>query len=140
MKKKVEILLFITWFQAFLATFGSLFFSEVLNFIPCEKCWYQRILMYPQVLLYGLALFHKDLRYAQAGLYLSGIGIVIAAYHYGLQKIPALHAESSSCGVVPCDGEYINLLGFITIPFLSLIAFTVIFVMHMWMRKELKKL
>ncbi|MEM7737254.1 MAG: disulfide bond formation protein B, partial [Deinococcota bacterium] len=34
------------WLIALVATAGSLYFSEVRNFIPCTFCWYQRILMY----------------------------------------------------------------------------------------------
>lgn len=131
MTKKVERLLFFAWLQAFIAMIGSLIFSEVLEFIPCEKCWYQRILMYPLVLLYGLALVKKDSRYAGAGLMMSGIGFLLAAYHYGLQKLPALQpAFGGGCGPVSCSGEYINLLGFITIPLLSFTAFTIIFLLH----------
>lgn len=118
---------------------GSLYFSEVRDFIPCEMCWYQRILMYPMVLLYGIALIKKDLRYAESGLYMSGVGILVSAYHYGIQKVPALQHGSGSCGIVPCDGQYINLFGFITIPFLAGVAFLVIFCSHMWLKRKIKE-
>ncbi|KGX84736.1 disulfide oxidoreductase [Pontibacillus litoralis] len=137
--KKVESVLFLLWLQAFVATMGSLYFSEIRGFVPCEMCWYQRIFMYPLVLLYGLALIKKDIRYAQGGLYLSIIGAATALYHYGIQKVPALQPEIGSCGLVPCNGQYINVFGFITIPLLSLIAFSVIICLHVWVLKQIKK-
>lgn len=53
----------------------------------------------------------------------------VSAWHYSLQKIPALSA-GDSCGLVPCSGQYINLFGFITIPFLAGTAFIIIFIIH----------
>jgi len=139
MNQKSEVVLFIAWVQAVIAVLGSLYFSEVKDFIPCEMCWFQRILMYPLVLLYGISLIKKDLRYAEGGLYLSGIGILVSAYHYGIQKVPALQHGGGSCGIVPCDGQYINLFGFITIPFLAGMAFIVIFTCHLWLKRKMKQ-
>jgi len=136
MNQKSEIVLFAAWVQAFLAVLGSLYFSEVKDFIPCEMCWFQRILMYPLVLLYGIALIKKDIRYAEAGLYMSGIGFLVSLYHYGIQKVPALQHGAGSCGLVPCDGAYINEFGFVTIPFLAGIAFIVIFTCHLWLKRK----
>jgi len=136
MNRKSEVVLFIAWVQAFLAVLGSLYFSEVKDFIPCEMCWFQRILMYPLVLLYGIALIKKDIRYAEAGLYMSGIGFLVSLYHYGIQKVPALQHGGESCGIVPCDGAYINEFGFVTIPFLAGIAFIVIFTCHLWLKRK----
>ncbi|WP_345243036.1 disulfide oxidoreductase [Pontibacillus salipaludis] len=138
MSERVQKVLFFTWLTSVLATFGSLFFSEVMDFIPCEKCWYQRILMYPLVLLYGIALARKDLRYGAAGLFMSGLGVLVAAYHYGMQKLPFLKEAGDGCSVVSCGSTYINWGGFITIPLLSFTAFTIIFVCHLWMVRNNK--
>ena len=130
-KEKKELVLFIIWAQSVIATLGSLFFSEVMQYIPCELCWYSRILMYPLVIIYGVALFKKEVTVALPGMILSGIGTVVATYHYLIQKIPALQAAGDSCGVIPCTTEYINYFGFVTIPFLALTAFVVIFCLHL---------
>ncbi|WP_181349219.1 disulfide oxidoreductase [Thalassobacillus sp. CUG 92003] len=128
--KSQENVLFLVWALTVTATGGSLFFSEVLGYIPCEFCWYQRILMYPLVIIYGMALWKKQVTIALPGLVLSGAGIALSFYHYLLQKLPALEEAGGSCGIVPCNGEYINWLGFITIPLLSFCAFAIVFVCH----------
>jgi disulfide bond formation protein DsbB len=118
--------LYLAWLVATVATVGSLYFSEVRFFVPCPLCWYQRVLMYPLVILLGIASFHGDRAIVRYALPMSLLGAGIAFYHYLLQKLPGLGA-SPLCRVgVPCNVEYINWLGFITIPFLSLVAFTVI--------------
>lgn len=134
--KKQETFLLIIWTQSLLAVFGSLFYSEVMGYIPCDLCWYQRILMYPLVVIYGVALIRKDINVAFPGVFLSGIGILVSAYHYSLQKVPFLQDAGGICGDVPCTSQYINYFGFVTIPFLALIAFTVIFVCHLIMVKK----
>ncbi|MBD1382289.1 disulfide formation protein C [Metabacillus arenae] len=125
--KKNENLLFLAWAASFVAALGSLYFSEIMKYVPCTLCWYQRIFMYPLVILLGMAIYKKDYTIAWYSLVLSGIGALISLYHYGIQKVPFLGQNSISCGQVPCTGEYINWLGFITIPFLALTAFIVIF-------------
>ncbi len=137
--KSSETILLIIWIQALVATLGSLFYSEVMGFIPCELCWIQRIFMYPLVMIYGVAAFKKDLSIALPGLFLSGIGMFISAYHYLLQKLPALHEVGASCGIVPCHTEYVNYFGFITIPFLAGTAFIIIFTLHIVLLKQSRR-
>ncbi|SFJ63951.1 disulfide bond formation protein DsbB [Halobacillus dabanensis] len=129
MKKNFETWLFLLWATSLVATVGSLFFSEVLGYEPCELCWYQRILMYPLVIIYGAALWKKKMDMAIPGLIMSGIGMLISIYHYSLQKIPAL-STGDTCGLVPCNAQYINIFGFVTIPFLAGTAFIIIFIIH----------
>lgn len=134
--KKVENLLSIAWIASFIATLGSLYFSEIMQYTPCDLCWYQRIFMYPLVIILGIGVFKKDASIALYTLILSGIGGCISIYHYSIQKIDFLGENSISCGIVPCTGEYINWLGFITIPFLALIAFIIIFVSSLLLLKK----
>ena len=134
--KKQETLLLIIWTQSVLAIFGSLFYSEVMGYIPCDLCWYQRIFMYPLVIIYGAAILKKDVNIALPGVVLSGIGILVSGYHYGLQKLPFLQDAGGICGDVPCTSQYINYFGFVTIPFFALIAFTLIFICHLIMLKS----
>ncbi|MDE5412489.1 disulfide oxidoreductase [Alkalihalobacterium chitinilyticum] len=125
--KQNENLLFAAWGVSLIATIGSLYFSEILSFIPCELCWYQRIFMYPIVIILGIAVVKKDTKQALYSAVFSGIGLIIAFYHYLVQKVPAM-TKLDSCGLIPCASQYINWFGFITIPFLALVGFTIIFV------------
>ncbi|MBY7143051.1 disulfide bond formation protein B [Virgibacillus sp. NKC19-3] len=135
MTKKGENLLLLMWVQAFIALSGSLFYSEVMGYIPCELCWVQRIFMYPLVIIYGVAAIKKDISIALPGLILSGIGMFVSAYHYLIQKLPALQEAGDACGLVPCNAAYVNYFGFITIPFLAGLAFIIIFVLHLMLLK-----
>ncbi|MCP3026742.1 disulfide oxidoreductase [Halobacillus sp. A5] len=139
MKKRSETLLFITWAVSLAATLGSLFFSEVLRYTPCELCWYQRIFMYPLVVIYGVSLIKKNTEAALSGLILSGVGGCISIYHYLIQKVPAFQQAGDACGTVPCNAAYINWFGFVTIPFLAGTAFIFIFICHMMTIREQRR-
>jgi disulfide bond formation protein DsbB len=139
MEKRLENMLLAVWTVSLVATAGSLYFSEVRGYIPCEMCWYQRILMYPIVVIGAVAYFRKDFRASAYTLALSAIGGMISLYHYGIQKLPALQDSAPSCGQVSCTGAYINWFGFVTIPFLALIAFIIIAVISFFMLKRQKE-
>ena len=118
--------LYFAWLVAIVATLGSLYFSEVRHFVPCTLCWYQRILMYPLVVLLGIAGWRLDRSIRAYALPLSVLGMGFAAFHYLEQMVPGFGAEALCSTGVPCSGRYIEWLGFITIPFLALVAFTLI--------------
>jgi disulfide bond formation protein DsbB len=118
--------LLLAWIAAIIATLGSLYFSEVRHFIPCTLCWYQRIFMYPLAIILGIAIYRNDNSIYRYVLPLSIIGMVISAYHTVLQKIPYLQQFEMCTTGVPCSKDYLNWLGFITIPLMAFIAFTVI--------------
>lgn len=120
------LLLYGAWFVSLIATLGSLYFSEIKGFIPCELCWYQRISMYPLVFILGIATFQNDLKAFRYVLPLSLLGGSISVLHYLEQKIPGFGGFKPCVNGVPCNAEYINWLGFITIPFLALVAFILI--------------
>jgi disulfide bond formation protein DsbB len=116
---------YLTFTVATVATLGSLYFSEAMNFIPCELCWYQRIFMYPLVLISLVGIIKKDEYLPNYVLPFSVIGLGMSFYHYGLQW--GLWGDPTACaGGVACSARYINYGGFITIPFLALTAFTLI--------------
>ena len=123
-----ENILFIAWAASIIAMFGSLFFSEIKQYEPCTLCWYQRIMMYPLTIIIGIALIRKNYWISFYTMILSGIGAAISTYHYLLQKIPYFSNHAVSCGRIPCTGQYINWLGFITIPLLAWTAFVIIFI------------
>lgn len=118
---------YFAWLIALVSTLGSLYFSEIKNYIPCELCWYQRIFMYPMVILLGMATYRDDRRIADYALPLTFCGGGIALFHYLIQRFPSLAAASPCKEGVPCNLDYINWFGFITIPLLSLVAFGLMF-------------
>ena len=92
---------------------------------PCLMCWWQRIWMYPIAVISAIALLTKDKHFSRYTLGLSLIGIPFSLYHYFIQKVKV--PGSTSCSLDnPCSASEVNYLGFITIPFLALIAFVVI--------------
>ncbi|RFU62018.1 disulfide oxidoreductase [Peribacillus glennii] len=123
-----ENILFIAWAAAIIAMSGSLYFSEIKQYEPCELCWYQRIIMYPFTVILGIAIVKKDYKVSLYTMALSAIGASISTYHYLIQKVPFFTDYAPACGRVPCTGQYINWAGFITIPFLALTAFVIIFI------------
>ncbi|WP_342432748.1 disulfide oxidoreductase [Neobacillus sp. FSL H8-0543] len=118
--------LLLAWVAALIATIGSLYFSEVLHYIACTLCWYQRIFMYPLAIILGIAFYQNDKGITKYALPLSITGLIISGYHTVLQKIPYLQQFEMCTSGVPCSKDYINWLGFITIPMLAFIAFTII--------------
>lgn len=138
MSKKLENALLVIWVVSLTATLGSLYFSEIRGYEPCTLCWYQRILMYPIVLIVTVAYIQKNAKIALTTAVFSSIGAVTSLYHYSLQKLDFLQDTAPACGRVPCTGQYINWLGFITIPFLALTAFIIIAAVSFYMLKVLK--
>lgn len=111
---------------AVVATFGSLYFSNIAGFPPCVLCWYQRIAMYPIVAVLTVGLIIRDARAYLYALPLALAGLGIAVYHNLLYyKLLPESIEPCMMGV-SCTTKYIEWLGFITIPLLALIAFVLI--------------
>ncbi|MYL45090.1 disulfide bond formation protein B [Virgibacillus halodenitrificans] len=135
-KSRKQLYLYFAWLVSVIATLGSLYFSEILHYIPCELCWYQRIIMYPLALILGIATFTNDFNVKKYVLPLSLIGWCISLFHYLEQKVPGFAKLKACADGVPCDAAYINWLGFVTIPFLALIAFTLISVFMIMLRKK----
>ena len=110
---------------AAVATAGSLYFSESANFIPCKLCWYQRIAMYPLVPLLAVGIATRDDTVRRYGLALAVPGALIATYHVLLERFPSL--ESGTCDpTAPCTLRWVEELGYITIPVMSLSAFLLV--------------
>lgn len=129
----------IAFLVSLVATMGSLYFGEVLRYPPCTLCWYQRICMYPLVIIMGTALWKNDDSFYRNVLPLSGIGLIIAIYHnllyYGI--IP--DSITPCTQGVSCTTKQIEIMGFITIPLMSLIAFIIIFVLGLISAKNLRR-
>jgi len=134
---KSTLFVLFSFLIALIATLGSLFFSEVMQFIPCSMCWYQRIFMYPLVLIFLINLLYPDDKLLKYSMPLVLIGLFFSIYHNLLMFGIIPESVVPCVQGVPCSTEYINWLGFITIPFLSLIAYSVILVFLLFYKKEI---
>lgn len=124
--KKSDYFRLMAWLVSIIAVIGSLYFSEVQGFIPCEWCWYQRILMYPLLIILGIGFYKKDSHLPNYTLPFTVLGMGVALIHYLHQKTGFFQQTIQCSQGVPCSGQYINWFGFITIPFLSFVAFLLI--------------
>lgn len=139
MSKKLENGLLFIWVVSLVATLGSLYFSEIRGYVPCTMCWIQRIFMYPIVIMTTIAYLQKNAKIAVTTVVFASIGGCISLYHYGLQKVSFLSENAPACGQVSCTGQYINWLGFITIPFLAFSAFILIAGTSFYMIRNFKE-
>ncbi|MCW8894878.1 MAG: disulfide oxidoreductase [Sulfurimonas sp.] len=119
-------IIFFAWLVATIATLGSLFFSEVMEYPPCILCWYQRILMYPLVIILLVGLFPLDKNILKYSAPFVVIGWLTALYHNLLQYGIISKSITPCAKGIPCSTKYINFFGFISIPMLSFIAFSII--------------
>lgn len=120
------MLVFGAWVVASMSTLGALFFSEVMQLPPCVLCWYQRIFMFPLVLLLPVGLFPFDARVVRFALPIAVAGWLVALVHLLLVAgvIPERIAPCTQG--VPCSDVQVEWLGFLNIPLLSFIAFSTI--------------
>ncbi|MGZ4174078.1 MAG: disulfide oxidoreductase [Solirubrobacteraceae bacterium] len=116
--------LWAAWIVALVATLGSLYFSEVANFVPCKLCWLQRIAMYPLVLILLVGALRGDVRAGvQYAFVFPIVGILIAAYHVYIEINPGAETASCRVGGASCATKWIDKFGFVTIPVLAMVAF-----------------
>ena len=105
---------------------GSLYFSEVADFIPCTLCWYQRIAMYPLALILAIAAFRGDRGVRFYVVPLASIGAAISTYHYVIEWVP--EAETGVCSAtIPCSVQWFDpVFGFVSLPFMAFCGFALI--------------
>ncbi len=122
--------LVLSFFIVLFGVSGSLFFSEILGFEPCRLCWFQRILFYPQLVLFGVALWKEDKKVFYYSLPLSFLGGLIAAYHYFIQLVPSV-SSSTSCSLIgpSCSVAPFFFWNYLSIPLMALTAFVMLIVM-----------
>ena len=132
-------ILFICWLIAGGSTLGSLFFSEIMDLPPCALCWYQRVFMFPLVIILLIGLFPVDKNIVRYALPLALAGWGFALYHYLLYSgfIPE-NIQPCSQGV-SCSEVYLDLFGFLTIPMLSLLSFSIINALLLIFRRRISK-
>lgn len=104
---------------------GSLYLSEVAGFVPCRLCWYQRIAMYPLMLIIGAAAATRWRGVRPYAAVLAGGGAVVSIYHLVLERYPSL--ESSTCDPAnPCSLIWVKRFGYLTIPAMALSGFALV--------------
>lgn len=136
--KSSHMKIYFVWFVSFCATVGSLFFSEVMEFPPCVLCWYQRIAMYPLVLIFFIGKDHDLIESVRYSAPLVFIGWLISLYH-NLLHYEIVPETASPCREgVSCSTVYIELFDFLTIPMMSLIAFSIIGILLLLIKREIK--
>ena len=121
-----EYSVYLAWVIALVSLVVSLYFSEILNYPPCVLCWYQRIFMYPLVFIIGIGIARRDRAVSSYALPLSIIGIGIALYHNFLSWGVISESLAPCTSGVSCVNNVVLGYGFITIPLLSLVSFTLI--------------
>lgn len=115
------------WLAAAVAvasTGGSLYYSEIAGFVPCELCWFQRIAMYPLAVILPVAAVRGDRSVGRHALPLAMLGAAVSIYHVQLQAFPD---QSTSCdAAAPCTVREVTAFGFVTIPMMALAGFVAI--------------
>jgi disulfide bond formation protein DsbB len=114
---------------------GSLYYSEVAHFVPCELCWYQRIAAYPLAVVLPIAAIRRDRRVWCYVVPLAVVGAGFAIYHAQLQAFPK--QGSSFCTVTaPCTTRYVWEWGFLSLPLMALSAFVFIITLVLIARSQ----
>jgi disulfide bond formation protein DsbB len=117
--------LWLAFLVAATSTAGSLYFSEVADFVPCQLCWYQRIAMYPLAPILLVAAVRRDRSVRWYAAPLAAVGAMISTYHYLIEWRPSL--EGGACGIGPsCADIWFRELGFVTLAFMALAGFVTV--------------
>jgi disulfide bond formation protein DsbB len=116
----------LAWIVATVTTLGSLYYSEHAGFVPCELCWYQRILMYPLVIVLGVAALRRDRTvWITAGVFVV-LGAPLSLYHWLVERVPAFEESSSCSATTPCSAPWFEKFGFVTLAWMAMSAFLLI--------------
>lgn len=101
------------------ATLGSLYLSEIAHLEPCRWCWFQRIAMYPLVLVLVIGLIFRDRSVYRYGLPMCLAGAAMSTWHYLLQHFPDLEGATTCSIISPCTVRYAWEFGFVSIPYMA---------------------
>jgi len=131
------IILFLCWLLVTAATLGSLFFSEVMELPPCSLCWAQRIFMFPLAIILMIGLLPFDAHVVRYALPLAAMGALVALYHLLLQ-IGLIPESAAPCRQgVSCAEAQVEILGFVSIPMLSLLVFATVTALLLLLKRRL---
>jgi disulfide bond formation protein DsbB len=129
----------VVFWSSLIASVGSLIYSNIIGFPPCDLCWWQRILLYPQVLVAGIAMIKKDKSIIEYIFPMSIIGALVALYQSFVQW--GFFAGSFlNCTAIggECAKVYVKEFGYITIPFMSLSIFVYLIALKLVFYKSRK--
>lgn len=127
------------------ATFGALTYSNLYLFAVCDYCWYQRIAIYPMILLLGMATVLKNKFIKPYVIALATIGLLVSIYHWTVHMVATYGSQSAADGLVPCSASGIlpscsqtEILeyGFITIPFMAITTLSLIIVLMLFIKNK----
>lgn len=104
------------------AVVSSLIYSELIGYAPCLLCWWARVFFYPQLVIFGIALYKKEKTFYPYALALTVLGLCVSTYHYIVESVGYSPLPCEATGV-SCLVRYVHTLGFITIPLMGLVGF-----------------
>jgi len=113
--------LWLAWLVVVASTIGSLYYSDGVGFEPCSLCWYQRIALYPLLVILPVGAVTRDRFVARYALPLTAAGAVLALYNYLVQLFPGIEVACST--EVSCSTIDVQAFGWLTLPLMSLVAF-----------------
>lgn len=119
----------LAWLVAAVAMGGSLYYSQVVGYVPCQLCWYQRICMYPLAVILLVATIRRDRDVRWYALPLAVIGACISAYHSYIQAFPPENGSSFCTAEAPCTLRHVWEFGFVSLPFMALCGFLFVITM-----------
>ena len=105
---------------ALVTTLGSLYYSEIAGYPPCTLCWYQRIAIYPQVIVLGVAALRRDRAVWLTSVPLAAAGVAISVWHVVIERFPSLAGPCDPAN--PCTIKWVEEFGLLTVPTMALIA------------------
>lgn len=135
-KNSGQVIVFLSWLLALTSTAGSLFFSEVMMFPPCVLCWYQRMAMYPLVIIFFVGSFQGLRVTTYFSLPFVGIGWLVSIFHNLLHWGVIPESASPCIKGVSCSTVFLNWFGFVTIPLLALTSFSLLGILQWFLYKE----
>lgn len=130
---------------SFFATLGALTYSSVYQFAACDFCWYQRIAIYPMILLLGMAAMRNDKFIKPYVIVLATSGILVSIYHWSIHMVSVYGSQATADGLVPCSASDIlpscsqtEILeyGFITIPFMAITTLALVIVLMLFVKNK----
>lgn len=130
---------------SFFATLGALTYSSVYSFAACDFCWYQRIAIYPMILLLGMAALKNDRSIKPYVIVLATAGILVSIYHWSIHMISVYGSQAAADGLVPCSASDIlpscsqtEVLeyGFITIPFMAITTLALVIILMLFVKNK----
>ena len=122
--------LWIAFLVAGVAMAGSLYFSEVADFIPCRLCWFQRIAMYPLAVILLVAAIRRDRSVQWYAVPIAAVGACVSTYHYLIEWNPDLEVGDACAATgVACSDVWFREFGFVTLSFMALCGFIAVIVL-----------